>query len=33
MITTAGTGLYGLDATGGFIAGQDVASSAPAPSG
>ena len=33
MITTAGTGLYGLDATGGFIAGQDVAVFGPGPVG
>ena len=33
MISTAGTGLYGLDATGGFIAGQDVAVFGPGPVG
>lgn len=33
LITTAGTGLYGLDATGGFIVGQDVAVFGPGPVG
>lgn len=33
LITTAGTGLYGLDTVGGFIAGQDVAIFGPGPVG
>jgi L-iditol 2-dehydrogenase len=33
LITTAGTGLYGLDATGGFIVGQDVVVFGPGPVG
>ncbi len=33
LITTAGTGLYGLAATGGYIAGQDVAIFGPGPVG
>jgi L-iditol 2-dehydrogenase len=33
MISTAGTGLYGLDATGGYIAGQDVVIFGPGPVG
>jgi len=33
LITTAGTGLYGLDATGGYIVGQDVAIFGPGPVG
>ena len=33
LITTAGTGLYGLDATGGFIVGQDIAVFGPGPVG
>lgn len=33
LITTAGTGLYGLDAAGGYIAGQDVAIFGPGPVG
>jgi L-iditol 2-dehydrogenase len=33
LLTTAGTGLYGLDATGGFIVGQDVAVFGPGPVG
>ncbi len=33
LITTAGTGLYGLEATGGYIAGQDVAIFGPGPVG
>jgi L-iditol 2-dehydrogenase len=33
MLTTAGTGLYGLDAAGGYIAGQDVAIFGPGPVG
>jgi L-iditol 2-dehydrogenase len=33
LITTAGTGMYGLDATGGYIAGQDVAIFGPGPVG
>jgi L-iditol 2-dehydrogenase len=33
LITTAGTGLYGLDAAGGYIAGQDVAVFGPGPVG
>ncbi len=33
LITTAGTSLYGLDATGGYIAGQDVVIFGPGPVG
>lgn len=33
LITTAGTGLYGLDATGGYIVGQDIAVFGPGPVG
>jgi L-iditol 2-dehydrogenase len=33
LITTAGTGLYGLEATGGYIAGQDVVVFGPGPVG
>ncbi|MFH5823666.1 zinc-binding dehydrogenase [Georgenia sp. AZ-5] len=33
LITTAGTGLYGLDATGGYIAGDDVVVFGPGPVG
>ncbi len=33
LITTAGTGLYGLEATGGYIAGQDIAIFGPGPVG
>lgn len=33
LITTAGTGLYGLDATGGYVLGQDVAVFGPGPVG
>jgi L-iditol 2-dehydrogenase len=33
LITTAGTGLYGLDAAGGYVAGQDVALFGPGPIG
>lgn len=33
LITTAGTGLYGLDATGGYIVGQDVLVIGPGPIG
>lgn len=33
LITTAGTGLYGLDVSGGYIAGQDVAVFGPGPVG
>lgn len=33
MLTTAGTGLYGLDAAGGYIAGDDVAIFGPGPVG
>jgi L-iditol 2-dehydrogenase len=33
LLTTAGTGLYGLDATGGYIVGQDVAIFGPGPVG
>lgn len=33
LITTAGTGLYGLDAAGGYIVGQDVAIFGPGPVG
>jgi len=33
LITTAGTGLYGLDVAGGYIAGQDVAVFGPGPVG
>lgn len=33
LITTAGTGLYGLEATGGYIAGQDIAIFGPGPIG
>ena len=33
LITTAGTGLYGLDATGGYVAGQDVVIFGPGPVG
>lgn len=33
LITTAGTGLYGLSATGGYIVGQDVAIFGPGPVG
>ena len=33
LITTAGTGLYGLEAAGGYIAGQDVAIFGPGPVG
>lgn len=33
LITTAGTGLYGLDATGGYVAGLDVAVFGPGPVG
>ena len=33
LITTAGTGLYGLDAVGGYVAGQDVAIFGPGPVG
>lgn len=33
LITTAGTGLYGLAATGGYIAGQDIAIFGPGPVG
>lgn len=33
LITTTGTGLYGLDATGGFIVGQDVVIFGPGPVG
>jgi L-iditol 2-dehydrogenase len=33
LITTAGTGLYGLEATGGYIAGQDIAVFGPGPVG
>jgi L-iditol 2-dehydrogenase len=33
LITTAGTGLYGLDVAGGYIAGQDVAIFGPGPVG
>jgi L-iditol 2-dehydrogenase len=33
LITTAGTGLYGLDAAGGYIAGQDIAIFGPGPVG
>ncbi|MBO0801506.1 MAG: alcohol dehydrogenase catalytic domain-containing protein [Nocardiopsaceae bacterium] len=33
LITTAGTGLYGLDVAGGFVAGQDVVVFGPGPVG
>lgn|SRR5579875_1113701 len=33
LITTAGTGLYGLEASGGYIAGQDIAVFGPGPVG
>ena len=33
LITTAGTGLYGLDVAGGYVAGQDVAVFGPGPVG
>ena len=33
LITTAGTGLYGLDAAGGYVLGQDVAVFGPGPVG
>src|ERR671937_1720123 len=33
LITTAGTGLYGLDAAGGYIAGYDIAIFCPGPVG
>jgi L-iditol 2-dehydrogenase len=33
LITTAGTGLYGLDAAGGYIAGDDIAIFGPGPVG
>jgi L-iditol 2-dehydrogenase len=33
MLTTAGTGLYGLDAAGGYIAGYDIAIFGPGPVG
>lgn len=33
LLTTAGTGLYGLDAAGGYIAGQDIAIFGPGPVG
>jgi L-iditol 2-dehydrogenase len=33
LLTTAGTGLYGLDATGGYIAGDDIAIFGPGPVG
>ncbi len=33
LITTAGTGLYGLDAAGGYIVGQDIAIFGPGPVG
>lgn len=33
LLTTAGTGLYGLDAAGGFVAGEDVAVFGPGPVG
>jgi L-iditol 2-dehydrogenase len=33
LLTTAGTGLYGLDAVGGFVAGDDVAVFGPGPVG
>lgn len=33
LITTAGTGLYGLDAAGGYIAGHDIAIFGPGPVG
>jgi L-iditol 2-dehydrogenase len=33
MLTTAGTGLYGLDTAGGYIAGEDVAVFGPGPVG
>jgi len=33
LITTAGTGLYGLEATGGYIAGQDIVIFGPGPVG
>ena len=33
LITTAGTGLYGLDAAGGYIAGYDIAIFGPGPVG
>ncbi|HEY4386235.1 MAG TPA: alcohol dehydrogenase catalytic domain-containing protein [Ktedonobacteraceae bacterium] len=33
LITTAGTGLYGLEATGGYIAGQNIAVFGPGPVG
>lgn len=33
LITTAGTGLYGLDAVGGYIVGQDIAIFGPGPVG
>jgi L-iditol 2-dehydrogenase len=33
LLTTAGTGLYGLDATGGYIVGQEVAIFGPGPVG
>ncbi len=33
LVTTAGTGLYGIDATGGFIAGQSVVIIGPGPVG
>jgi L-iditol 2-dehydrogenase len=33
MLTTAGTGLYGLDTAGGYIAGEDVAIFGPGPVG
>jgi L-iditol 2-dehydrogenase len=33
LITTAGTGLYGLDAAGGYVAGEDIAIFGPGPVG
>ena len=33
LITTAGTGLYGLDVAGGYIAGYDIAIFGPGPVG
>jgi L-iditol 2-dehydrogenase len=33
LLTTAGTGLYGLDAAGGYIAGYDIAIFGPGPVG
>jgi L-iditol 2-dehydrogenase len=33
LITTVGTGLYGLEATGGYIAGQDIVIFGPGPVG